>query len=695
MTPPNIFTMSAEYHLDFETFSKCNLKELGAYRYAADPSTEILLLAIRKGLEGKTYRWYNPKYEMPGRVVSDPEAVVLLKELGEDPAAIVYAHNAGFEQAVTKYRWTKDIKCAKPPQIHQWRCTAAMARSAALPFSLGDVCETLKIADGKDKEGSRLISKFSGMTKVLVRDRLVYGAVSHVRVMPGDDPKDFVRFGDYCVQDVNAEVEVFKRLRKFEFKGFMEQIFICDSRINARGIPINIEAVLKARKIVREVEAELGAEFIMETGFKHTQLAVLQAWLKDYGYPGADMQALTVETAQASIQFWCPGKHIQKVARVLDLKAKLAFAAVKKLDAMINCDCGDGYVRGTLMLYGAGTGRWTAGLIQPQNFKRPTIEDTAGAYQMICDGCSREELEMMYGDAIEVIASCIRHFIQRPSGNFLDADYAAIEARIVCWLAGQEDALRDYRLGIDTYIKMAAAIYDKREGDVTKQERWVGKQAVLGCGFSMWVDAFVSQCAKYGVDIPYELGEKAVKAFRKQRSKVADLWDEFEEAAKRAINNPGKWFPAGPKVKFGVTENAGIIYLVMRLPSGRNIVYPKPAIEWVKRTNKFKNTSRTVEQITFWGHIKGKMWGRCSTYGGMLVENATQGCAFDVMAQGTINAEARGFEVVTLIHDQALGNCEDENSIVDFCAALCDLPAWADGLPITAEGSIAPYYRKD
>ena len=351
-----------------------------------------------------------------------------------------------------------------------------------------------------------------------------------------------------------------------------------------------------------------------------------------------------------------------------------------------------------MKFYGAGTGRWSASLIQPQNFKRPSphlAKITGAAYQMICDGCSREELEVMYGDAIEVIASCIRHFIQRPNGNFLDADYAAIEARIVCWLAGQEDALRDYRNNVDRYVIMASVIYGVPESLVTKDQRWVGKQSVLGCGFSMWVDAFQAQCAKYGQELSYETCETAVLKYRQVHSKVEALWGEFEEAARLAINNHGKWFDAGPKVKFGVTQRAGILYLVMKLPSGRDIVYPHVKLEWVKRHNAHKGTSRTVEQITFYGMIKDNFWGRKSTYGGKLVENATQGTAFDLMAHGSVNASRLGFEIPTLIHDQALGNAGPGKTIEDFCAALCDLPGWATGLPIAAEGQEVPYYTKD
>ncbi len=693
-------TMPPVYHLDFETFSECDLRTRGAYKYASHPSTEILMLAIAE-VDGPIYRWYNPKYNSP-ELVTDPGAWELLDKLGEDPESIVYAHNAQFEMAVTRYRWDKDIG-TRAPVPRQWRCTATMARVAALPASLEKCAEALNLAAQKDKEGSRLIKKFSVPQKVHKSKQMVMG--TSYRINPLDEPKEFKRFADYCVQDVRVEKEIHQRLKSFELTGALEQAFMFDSEMNDRGIPVNLSALKTARRIVRECMADLNAEFKSIVGCNQTQGKVFKAWLDTKGYPGKDLKALTVEESMATAWIWADLDAI----RALELHACLAFAAVKKLDSMVNCECGDGYVRGTMRFYGAGTGRWSASLIQPQNFKRPSphlAKVTGDAYAMICAGCSREELQLMYGDPIEVIASCIRHFIQRPGGKmFLNADYAAVEARIVCWLAGQEDALVRFRRYdaadtpeakklLDPYVHMGSVIYNTRCERVTKDERWVGKQSVLGCGFSMWVDAFQAQCSKYGVELPYETCEKAVLEYRRVYDKVEQLWADFEQAARLAINNHGKWFEAGPKVKFGVTKRAGILYLVMRLPSSREIVYPHVKIEWCKRTSK-AGRERTVEQITFWGQVKDNFWGRCSTYGAKLVENATQGTAFDLMAHGSVTASDLGFEIPTLIHDEALGNEEPGKSIEDFSAALCNTPAWAAGLPIVAEGGVVPYYTKD
>jgi DNA polymerase len=219
----------------------------------------------------------------------------------------------------------------------------------------------------------------------------------------------------------------------------------------------------------------------------------------------------------------------------------------------------------------------------------------------------------------------------------------------------------------------------------------------------MWWPAFQRQCAKYGVIVPDDISKLAVETFRRSRGKVVQLWKDFETAARSAIEMPNKWFKAGPHCSFATTRNAGFKYLVLKLPSGRKIVYPDVKIETLKTevedvdpdTGVTVVKTKFTSAITFYGQIKDKKWGRISTYGGKLVENATQGCAADVMANGACKAEARGHMISTLIHDQALGFELPGLTIDDFLEALCDLPEWAKGLPIAAEGSIVPFYTKD
>lgn len=275
------------------------------------------------------------------------------------------------------------------------------------------------------------------------------------------------------------------------------------------------------------------------------------------------------------------------------------------------------------------------------------------------------------------------------SRPLLDADYSAIEARIVCWLAGQEDALQEYREGVDRYKRMASVIYTIPEDEVNKHpQRFVGKQATLGCGFGMGPSKFRVTCKKMGgYDLPLGLEDIAVKAFRKTHKKVVQFWYDLEAAAKSAIIRKGEVWECG-KLSFVCKDIEGLTFLLMRLPSGRELAYPKPQ---VIPHSRFPDRT----EIVFWGNIKGTKWGLVSTWGGTLAENATQAVAADKMAEGAHNAEGMDYEIATLIHDEALGYYHEGQTVEEFVSLLIKLPRWAKGLPIEAEGGLVPFYKKD
>lgn len=266
--------------------------------------------------------------------------------------------------------------------------------------------------------------------------------------------------------------------------------------------------------------------------------------------------------------------------------------------------------------------------------------------------------------------------------SFLDADYAAIEARIVNWLAGQEDALQEYRDGVDRYKSMASMIYRVPAEKVNKHpQRFVGKQAVLGCGFGMGPTKFRATCWKMGrYDLPQGLEETAVKAFRAKHKKVVSCWYELERAAKNAILRKGEVFKV-LHLSFKFRDVEGMPFLLMRLPSGRKLAYPKARI--------------SGDRITFFGNVKGATWGDVNTWGGTLLENATQAVAADIMTNGVHQTERAGYETATLIHDQALAYHREGQTPEEFVRLLTTLPTWAKGLPIEAEGALVPFYKKD
>lgn len=273
--------------------------------------------------------------------------------------------------------------------------------------------------------------------------------------------------------------------------------------------------------------------------------------------------------------------------------------------------------------------------------------------------------------------------------SFLDADYAAIEARIYCWLCGQEDALAEYRQGLDRYKRMATVVYGIPEEKVNKHpQRFVGKQCILGCGFGMGPPKFRVTCKKMGgYDLPAGLEDTAVESWRATHKKVVRGWADIEKAAKSAITHKGETFTAC-RLGFHCKDIEGMAFLLLKLPSGRKLAYPKPKI---RPHRKFEGRA----EIAFYGHILGVKWGDVSTWGGTLLENATQAVAADIMANGAHNAEREGYEIATLIHDQALAYHQPGQTVERFVELLTDLPEWASGLPIEAEGALVPFYKKD
>lgn len=290
--------------------------------------------------------------------------------------------------------------------------------------------------------------------------------------------------------------------------------------------------------------------------------------------------------------------------------------------------------------------------------------------------------------------------------SFLDADYSAIEARIVCWLAGQEDALEEYRQGVDRYKRMASVIYGIPEDQVNKHpQRFVGKTAILLLGFQGGAPKFRDTCLKIAKYVlPEGLEDKAVASFRRKHHAIVKLWDATEEAAKSAILHPGRVVVAEPKrrkgegteiplpkfqrIEFQSQAIEGMQFLLIRLPSGRKLAYPRPKIVPSKRFE-----GKTM--VSFFGNLLGTKWGNVDTYGGKIVENITQAVAADIMAHGAHNCENNSYEIATLIHDQALAYHRPGQTAERFVELLTDLPEWAQGLPIEAEGSIAPFYKKD
>lgn len=765
--------------MDYETFSAAPLggkTGVGAHRYARDPSTEILLIGLALGDE-KPVVWVNPRIcENP----SPKDQIIAESILADIEQYIIFAHNAPFEAAISRACFTKATGY-KAPGPKQFRCTQAMTRRAGLPPALEDVGWVLGLRAQKDKAGHDLIKKFcvpqKNKHKPTENPKLLAKRALNPhrdRILPTDsdaDMEDFKRFIEYCRQDVEVERQAAHTLKYFALTGDALATFQLDLTINERGFPVNLTAINNALKIIEETEAKTGSEFMKLTGLKHTQREKILAWLQARGWEGKDLKAETVDAHLDSAEA-AGGSSDEDdedsqeaefgeddgtdVSRALMLRKRLTYAAPKKVKAilaMVGPD--DNRVRGTIILWGAGPGRWAGFKVQPQNMKRPStrlVRDmpwkelgfksegkalgwlTQAAYRDILAGRDADWLELMYGPPLEVVSSCIRHFIHDYEehhemdsfdiyeNEMLSADFAAIEARGVAWLAGQEDALEEYRQGIDRYKKMASRIYNIPYEEVQEfPQRFVGKQAVLLLGYQGGGAKFRMTCEKYGYfDLPEGFEDEVVKIYRESHPEIVKLWRKMDQCSRAAVLSPGKVIEVNDKLSFRVMEiGNGVSFLLLRLPSGREISYPMPELVKClsythkgKRVQVFEPQPEDVQKaidrvgekkyflkdvVTYYGKT-GKdgthAWGRVSTYSGKWAENATQGLAADFMVNGALKCEAAGYEIATLIHDESLNYKKPGQTSEELCSLLASLPAWATGMPLLAEGKTVPFYTK-
>lgn len=395
--------MPPHLHIDFETFSKADIKSVGAYRYAFDPSTEILCAAMALG-DGEPFVW-DSLGMWRGDTMEGIVGIAPFWNALDNPEVLIYAHNAQFEFAIMQALLVKtwNIDC---PHVSRFRCTMSLARRAALPGKLDKLSEVLELEHKKDKRGTALIKKFSVMQppKKATKTR---GALPERRIMPQDEPEAFAEFMAYCAQDVRAEQEIARRLNHFD-EPINNANYTLHEMINARGVTVNLDALRHAQKLIEEETEIVSSAFRELTGFEVTQGAKLLDWLRKGGIELDNLQAETIEN-------WVDNEaDPQSIGtEAVKMKQSIAYASIKKVAAMIACaGPHDNRIRGMLNHHGATTGRSTNSLVQFQNMRRSTLANSEQAYAEICGGISLEMLRCCYGPPLEVIASCVRHFVQ-------------------------------------------------------------------------------------------------------------------------------------------------------------------------------------------------------------------------------------------------------------------------------------------
>lgn len=673
----------SRYVVDIETTSTCDLPECGAEKYAQDATTRILCVAwddadspFKTG--PKLWRCDDPSYPI--------ESVV--HELTD--AELLIAHNAQFERSVLgeKFPVLKEAR--------RWADSAMVCGAAGRPHALREACYSLCLPDTleKDARGKRLLNMFS-----IQSSKLYIGG-------PEADPAAFDELCAYCQQDVRAERAVWCALAPTFYDALLRRQWLMDCAVNDAGIPIDTTEIAGAKAIYEylQAEAECAAEELTG-GAALRSTPALREWTAAQGWPLDSFARDAVSEALAD-RMQCDAHPA--VERLLKLRQAACGTAGKKFDAFLSRVCADGRIRGALMSRVAHTGRYAGRGIQPQNLPRgfadpellPLTREAAhrGAYNL------REGVEWMHfvadGQECDALASLCRDAICAPEGHvFVVADYSAVEARVLAWLAGERWVEAIFAGDGKIYERTAAAMYHKRAEDIDKHERMAGKIATLALGYGGGVGALQRFAAAYGVKWSDAEAQDIVDSWRASRPKTTGLWRTLDTAFRQACGadrvftvNVG----GSQMLRIRRTTRAERRVVMIELPSGRRIVYWNPVVD--VETGEIAVETYGTANTAIPAQAKGA--GMSRVYGGLLTENVTQAVAFDLLLGALLTMHEKHSDkcrIVMHIHDEIVVECaeKDADAVQDALRGAMELtPAWGFTLSLKAEPEVMRRYKK-
>jgi len=662
--------------LDFETYSEADIFKVGAWAYSAHPSTEVLMIAW-------AFDDDEPQIWLPGE--EEPKWLWDLRQFTKYNAPeLTYWHcqiaawNDFFELAILK----NVMGIENPPPPEYWVDTAGEAAALALPRGLANCGAALGLPQDsvKNKEGKKLIQIFS----VLKRSMKKENKGELIRTYPQDDPENFEKFKQYCIQDVIAEREISKKLRRLSPDS--RKLWELDRKINLRGVHFDMKSVRhalvtanKARVNAMERVAEMTCGLLENIGSRPQFMTYMQ---RAYGLELENSQKEYLKRTVAAMEV----EGDPEVVELIKLRLYLSKSSLAKYDKLVGIVGKTNRAHGLLRFHGASTGRWSGNLFQPQNLPRKSLDLPDLCIELLKHE-DPEVIEMFFDDCLEAISLCLRGMITASPGNrLIVSDFAQIESRVLAWLAGYEEKLNLYREGLDIYKVNAQAAFKVKYENVSKEQRQIGKVIELACGYGGSVGAFQSMAPTYGVVIPDEEAKVLIKNWRNGNPKIVSYWYSIEEAAIKAVENPGT-VQILRNVSFKVIGSGHGCFLFCKLPSGRAIAYHRPSLV---------ESGYGKAQISYWGvDSMTKKYCRQRTYGGKLVENITQACAADCMMGAMVKIEDAGYPIVLTVHDEVVsdtpivhGSLEEFNQIMEI------VPDWAKGLPVKAEGYEAKRYKK-
>lgn len=665
-----------ELFLDIETYSSVDIRKAGLYPYIESDDFEIMLIAYAYGDEPVRVLdlVHNPDEEA-GQEALDIDAALL------DPGIFKIAQNNAFERNALG-KWSGHYL---PPE--EWGDTMVMLAMNGLPMSLEAGGAALQITDQKLDTGTALINYFCKPCRPTIANG------GRTRNLPEHALDKWEKFKEYCRRDVEAMRQIYRRLQSFPVPAWERKVWDLDTRINERGVLVDTELAQAAIKVDEAFKTEHTEEMHQLTGLDNpNSVAQLKDWLETVGVNCESLNKTTLADLKATVTD-------PTTRRVLELRQLLGKTSTKKYEAMTNAVGKDNRVRGLLQYYGAGrTGRWAGRLVQVQNLPQNHLDDI-GQVRELVRAEDLESLELLYDSVPDVLSQLIRTaFVAKPGHTFLVSDYAAIEARVIAWLAGEQWRMDVFAQGGDIYCSSASQMFKvpvEKHG-INGHLRQKGKVAELACGYGGGVGALKA----FGADkmgLSEEEMQDIVTQWRNASPTIPRFWREAENSAKMALQFPGKrcpvttdinrrnisgsplrWDHGEPIVTYWRDKDA----LRCKLPSGRILSY------WHARLEDGSIVFMGQNQTT-------KKWEKTDTWGGKLVENIVQAVARDCLAVALLRLDKAGYEITFHVHDEIIAEAPEGSSWEDMAEIMGQPIPWAPGLLLRGDGYTTKFYMKD
>ena len=651
--------------IDIETYSSVDLAKAGVYAYTEAPDFDILLIGYKYDDEDEVH--------VIDTLAVDrdfDEELYEFRQALTDPSIVKTAFNANFERTCLA-KWTG---AAMPPE--EWRCTMIKALTMGLPGNLADVGMALGLPEDKlkDPQGKALIQFFSKPCKPTRTNG------QRTRNLPAHDPEKWKLFIAYNRQDVVTEQEILKRLAVYKIPDSEQALWSLDQHMNDNGVKLDIPMVEKIVEYNTQRRQELQEEAQTITGLSNpNSLAQLKKWLASQG---VEMASVTKDTIAEALA----GDLPENVRRMLEIRTALGKTSVAKYSTMLTAVCQDHRLRGILQFYGANrSGRWAGRLVQTHNLAKNSLPDLDLARELAAAG-DFDTMQTLFGETAFVFSELIRTaFIPSDGCRFVVSDFAAIEARVISWISGEEWRLEAFRAGKDIYCETASQMYKVpvvKHGE-NGHLRQKGKVAELACGYQGGIGA-MKRMDKGGT-IPEEELQAVVDAWRAANPKIPKLWRTCELAAKTAIEEHRT-----VRIAHGIAFSYINGNLFIKLPSGRKLCYWDTRLKLDPRDGRDHIVYMGVNQET-------KQWGETETYGGKLVENIVQATARDCLAVAMTRVSELGYKIVMHVHDEMIVDVPNEDTkapavINDIMGQPID---WAPGLPLKGDTYETPFYKKD